>query len=236
MSNPAIDDSTPPADTSAAQASGRDVAFEKQIDHYLNAHPEFLRDHWQLSDDTSSPGASSLSGRQIALLRQRNSDLHEKLQAMFSHASNNETISRSLFSLLSQLLRCRGIDEKLVTLREGLTEYFGIAECRIRLRPALDITGCDSLDKQGEDFFNDVIRGGKPDCSLIRTEQKQYLFGEQSLKVRTTALIPLGKQAHLGLAALGSEFPDQFTPDQDTLFLSILGDCCAAVLEGELRD
>ncbi len=225
-----------PAGKPTPNAPDRDLELETQIDIYLQAHPEFLRDHWQLREDETSPSTSSLSGRQIALLRQRNADLHEKLQAMFSHASNNETISRSLFSLLSQLLRCHSIEEKLLTLSQGLNEYFAIAHLRLCLRPPLSIADCAVFDETSEKLFNDVIRSGRPSCARLRVEQQQYLFGEQSIDVRSTALIPLGDQARWGMAAMGSEFRDQFTPEQDTLFLSILGDCCSAVIEGEIRE
>ncbi|HWS02529.1 MAG TPA: DUF484 family protein, partial [Gammaproteobacteria bacterium] len=57
-----------------------------------------------------------------------------------------------------------------------------------------------------------------------------FLFGEQAEAVASTALIPLGVEAELGMLAIGSHDDHRFHPAMDTLFLRCLGELIACAM------
>jgi hypothetical protein len=82
--------------------------------------------------------------------------------------------------------------------------------------------------------FEELFRGGQPQCGRLRPEQGTFLFGDSAPPVASAALIPLGTGDWRGMLALGSWDPERFHSGVGTLFLGRVGELVSQALQARL--
>jgi uncharacterized protein YigA (DUF484 family) len=73
-------------------------------------------------------------------------------------------------------------------------------------------------------IFETFFENARPRSGQIRDTQRQYLFGGDGSTVGSSALIPLGERASIGLLAIGSHDTERFLPTMSTDFLVRIGE------------
>jgi hypothetical protein len=73
-------------------------------------------------------------------------------------------------------------------------------------------------------IFETFFENARPRSGQIRDTQREYLFGGDGSSVGSSALIPLGERASLGLLAIGSHDTERFLPTMSTDFLVRIGE------------
>jgi uncharacterized protein YigA (DUF484 family) len=71
----------------------------------------------------------------------------------------------------------------------------------------------------------------QPVLGVIRPEEAEILFPEQPTSIASCAIVPLITDAPIGVLTLGSQEANNFSRDQDTLFISFIGDLLASLLD-----
>ncbi|MCA1805913.1 MAG: DUF484 family protein [Xanthomonadaceae bacterium] len=89
-------------------------------------------------------------------------------------------------------------------------------------------------DDAALEHFESFHKSGRPLCGRLKQAQLEFLFGDQAPAVGSAALVPIGRDAHQGMLAIGSSEANRFHPGMGTLFLSHLGELISAVLEPHL--
>lgn len=212
----------------------------EQVEQYLREHPEFFNDHLALLAALKVPHASgpavSLIERQVAVLRDNNQQHKRKLMELVQVGRDNDALHKNLHLLTLALMRADSLGDVIERVHGHLRDDFkaDVVALRLARLPADFTTDTCTLPLDQNDTalaaFAPFFRAVRPLCGELKPEQLAFLYGDQAEAVASTALIPLGVEAELGMLAIGSHDDHRFHPAMDTLFLRCLGELIACAL------
>lgn len=202
---------------------------------FLTGNPEFFNEHADVLTDLKIPhqthGAVSLIEKQISVLRNRCSSLEAKLNELISVARDNEQLHQRLHQLIQEIITAPTLDDIVCLTRESLVENFRADDVRILLidsedneRSAAEADRFLRADDPGLTLFDAHFEGGQTVCGVPSNEIKACLFGADSERVGSTAIIPLHHDRKLGIAVLHSEDEQRFSSGIGVMFLNQLGE------------
>ncbi len=222
---------------------------EDGIADYLQAHPDFFERYTGLLATLQLPhstggAAISLVERQVAVLRQQNQNLEQKLRDLVEVARGNDALAEKIHSLALLLFSTNGRDanrrdEIADVLERQLLIAFGADQAMLVL---FDDAG-NATDYEGQFLrlikrddpalgpFKTFLKASTARCGTVRDTQRDFLFGTDNIEIGSVALIPLGSKSDLGFLAIGSRSADHFHPGKSIDFLTRLGELVACVLK-----
>ncbi|WP_018984428.1 DUF484 family protein [Salinimonas chungwhensis] len=213
--------------SSETMISARDVA------DFLRRNPEFFVRHPELLEDIRIPhmqkGSVSLVEVQSEQLRKKVRQLNYKLSQLISIAKQNEKIYRVYTDLNVQLLTCQSVAEIQLRLEEVLQEKLALASVTLKL-----FKGPHALPELQRRLFVEKRFKNEPFFFGRLSQHERHLLFEDAV-AESAALILIGKEEPLGIAAIGSSDASHFTPDMDTLLLKQLQQVLSYVLPGLLK-
>jgi uncharacterized protein YigA (DUF484 family) len=228
----------------AVDAPLTDTISEDSIADYLKGHPDFFERHAPLVLGLKLPhragGASiSLVERQVSMLRQRNGQLERQLKDLVAVARENDVLVEKIHQLCLKLMRAPTLLQRLERLETGLREDFAAERAVLVLFPAAPAEavregfvrrlGTDDPDVRP---FATFLRAAKPRCGPLRDRQKN-VFERDADSVSSAALVPLGRESHLGFLIIGNRDPEHFHPGKRMDFLARLGEVLAVAIRNE---
>lgn len=212
----------------------------EQVERYLREHPEFFNDHLPLVASLRIPHAAgpavSLIERQVAVLRDQNQQYKRKLMELVQVGRDNDALHRNLHLLTLALMRADSLGDVIARVHGHLRDDFkaDVVALRLARLPKDFSTDTCTLPLEAGDpalaSFAPFFRAMRPLCGELKPEQSAFLYGDQAEAVASTALIPLGVEAELGMLAIGSHDDHRFHPAMDTLFLRCLGELIACAM------
>lgn len=205
---------------------------------YLRSHTDFFERHPDLLARLKLPhepgdNTVSLIERQVAILRERNRKLDQKLRELIGLARANDVLSKKIHSLAMRLIGTADIAEMLKTIESVLHDELGSDRSVLVLFEALPGTGdlltesfVRNLDRKaaGLELFQTFLNTSRPRCGQIKGVKRDFLFGKDGGDIESAALIPLGNKAEMGFLAIGSVEASRFHPGMSTDFLVRLGE------------
>jgi uncharacterized protein YigA (DUF484 family) len=213
---------------------------EKTVADYLRDNPDFFQNNASLLATLEIPHACgpavSLVEHQVKVLRDQNRQLKRKLMDLVHVARDNNRLNERMHQLTLGLISTSSLVALLDTLREHLQGEFKADTVTLRLAglPEAQARECgvDLYDPAGAELahFDSFIKSCRPQCGRFKTEQLQYLFGDQAAAIESVALVPLGHKSTYGLLAIGSQDASRFHPGMGTLFLTHLGELIGLLL------
>ncbi len=215
------------------------------VDH-LRAHPDFFERHPRLVEGLHLPHAAggetiSLVERQVAVLRQKNRELENRLRELVGVARSNEALAQKIHRLATRLLEATTGEQGLETLESCLREDFGANQTVVvlfhdssEIIQEPDTRFLRRMNKADPALksFATFMDGGLPRCGRVRDAQKEFLFPGDGALIASVALVPLGPRCATGMMAIGSRDADRFNPTMSTDFLARVGDLATAALRG----
>ncbi len=223
------------------QAKGTEGHQEERIADYLRAHPDFFDRHPDVAADLKIPHACgeavSLVEYQVAVLRDRNQQLRNRLKALISTARDNEDLSNRLQRLTLALINCGDLDEVFTILYEALRDSFQADRVAIRLflppREQGHTRLAEFVQDDGETrrVFEHVLEAENPVCGRLKQDQVEALFGDTEPQIGSGVLMPLGVVERFGVLAIGSYDETRFRSGMGTVFLRQLGEVAAHVIQ-----
>jgi len=207
---------------------------------YLEEHPEFFRQHPQVLEKLRLPhnsgAAISLVEKQLAVLRERNTELRSRLNSLLETSKANDRIFKKSRALVLDLIKANNVDRIFRVLSESLLQDFGIEFYSLILldydRPASDVRSVTPASL-GE-ILPTISTSRQPLCGIFRPAEMELLFGERAGDVGSAVAIPLATKTFYGILALGSSDPHHYHGDMDTLFLQFITDVVNVVLPPKL--
>jgi len=202
---------------------------------YLRADPDFFQRNAVMLSDLKLPHDSgkavSLIERQVAILRERNMQMRRRMNELLQAAKDNDELFAKTRTLTLELLNVDGWQE----LNEVLATYVltdfraDFVCCHLA---ALDVH-LDHLQSHVDTLPHEsLIAGGRPVCTVLRSEELKKLFPVQKHNGDGSAVIaPLDWEGGSGCLAIGSRDPGHFTSDMDTLFVTYIGEVLSRVCE-----
>jgi uncharacterized protein len=215
---------------------------EEAIEAYLRRHPDFFERHPALLLGLRVPhrtggAAVSLVERQVAMLRQRSSQLERQLKDLVAVAKLNDALVEKSHQLALKLMASQGLAQSLVLVETSLREDFLAERAAMVLFADADIPapagGFVKVFHREDPAlrpFSAFIRGARPRCGIIRDRQKELLFERDAEQLSSAAMVPLGDGGKLGFLVIGSRDPDHFHPTKRLDFLTRLGGLISVAL------
>ena len=209
-----------------------DVTFE-MLQHYVKSHPEDL-ERLILSVEQNSGSAVSLPQRKFNLVSQK----LEQAQTQIAEFIDVSRKNQNLFQLCHQLVRelqspqpIQAVTKILATLlQDSLSNHhhhlFIFTDPPEEACTATTFLSAEAFQQQVGGLFNPE----KPVLGVIREAEAEILFPKSGASIASSALLPLNCEGLQGALAIGSTSVDAFHRDQDTLFITFLGDFLAGLL------
>ena len=216
-----------------------------QVADYLEKHLDFFKDHEDLLSKLYIPhntnGATSLIERQVALLREKNGKLKNRLRELVAVAKANERLSGNLKQLAVLLLEAETLPEVIFTvldaLRTELNSDFAVIRLLSNDQAAVDEYSEWFVHRDTEELklFRDLFDGKRPICGRLSEPRVKFLFGNNAEHIGSAALVPLISGIDLGVLAIGGREASRFHPGMGTLFLQQLGELVSAALKPHMH-
>lgn len=215
---------------------------ESDVIDYLKKHPDFFQHNEQLlttmilSQDSGS--ATSLLERQVAILRNKDLDLRNKLHTLIRNANDNNVLFENTRTLITALLATSDLAGFISALESNIEEMFDVDTCKLTLFS--DEQSDESLkfsnQSEARKAHPGILETRDTMCGVFRDKEYQFLFGKRAKNIQSAAISQLQSHASsLGILALGSSDPSYFRKDLDTLFLTYISDIVCAALPQYLK-
>lgn len=202
---------------------------------YLRRHPNFFLAQDDLLADLKIPHARgtsvSLVERQMAVLRQRGLDMRSRLTQLLEVARDNDRLFQLTRDLTLQLLEADSLEALVAALEDSLKQKFKVEFVGLVFfaQEPLAVGRTENLADAQKKISGLLV--GIPVCGALRESELQFLFGEQQAQsIQSAAVISIAHKEKLGVLALGSENPQQYSNAVDTLFLDYIAQVVARLL------
>jgi uncharacterized protein YigA (DUF484 family) len=212
-----------------------------QVAAYLASHPDFFLTHQTLLADLTLPHESgkaiSLLERQISILRDYYRDSRLQLGVLLENARENDQLFEITRALVLTLLRAETAAEVISAVRDTLLHQHHIDACELIFSENSVAASGSSIrsDEALTSRFADVFRLEHTHCGAPDPAQLEYLFAEEAVNIRSTAICPIqGSGDLLGILAIGSKQNNYFNINLDTLFLDFIGTVVGVVLSKQI--
>ncbi len=208
---------------------------------YLRRHPEFFLQQDELLAELRIPhsrGSSiSLVERQLAVLRERSLDMHQRLSQLVDVARDNDRLFELTRKLTLELLDTGSLAELVAVLEDSLRERFKVPAVSLLIFTdyQLDVARSIPLSRARQQV--PALLGEQVVSGVLRDKELEFLFGEEvAAQVSSVAVAGFGDPLPLGMLALGSPDAQKYSQTVGTLFLEFIAQVLARVLPPLLQE
>lgn len=219
-----------------------DESDDQFVSAYLQKHPEFFSRHPEVLEGLRLPhhsgSAVSLVERQLSVLRERNSELRNRLSTLMETSRLNDELFANTRNLVLLLIEAPTRDATFATLQSSLSNDFKIEHHSLILLGSDSVADSATMGKSSlealEKTLPSLARSGSL-CGALRPEELDFLFQRGfTAPIGSAAAILLTSDRPWAVLALGSADPHRYHGGMDTLFLRYIGDILTRVLPGKL--
>jgi len=216
----------------------------KEVEAYLQQHPEFFHEHLELLENISIPhpsgSAVSLISKQLELFRLRHHEMETQLNALIEIARDNDNSANKMHELTLAVLEADSLEMAIENLNVVLAECFLTDFFTVKIITDVehDVAIADLfIDPECEDLahFSKELKSNQAFCGRPTLAQAKFLFADNALEVQSCAIIPMAFTEIEALLAIGSRDADKFHFSMGHLFLTqmseIIGTRFAALLK-----
>lgn len=207
-----------------------------EVASFLAANPGFFEQHEELLTSLRLPhqrgDTVSLVERQMALLRERNGEMRQRLSHLMDVARDNDRLFEKTRRLILSLLDSASLDDLVITVEDSLRQDFQVPFVSLILFSDIPAPVGRSVPlAEAQQALGGLLSGGKSVCGALREHELAFLFGaDQASQVGSTALVPLDHQGLQGVLAIGSRDPQHYKSSVGTLFLSYIAEVLGRTL------
>ena len=204
---------------------------------YLKNHDDFLQRYPDMLDflhvSHASGSAVSLVEKQVSVMRERSTELRQRLTALSANAKDNDALFEQTRALVLKLLDAKSVVALYDTFITSMTADFNVeyASMILYANNGIDDAYRTASHEAIKKEIGSLFRGHKAVCGTLRTEELTYLFPDGD-GVGSAAIMPLGSTEPLGLIAVGSSDANRYNSKTGTLFLAHISEVIAKLLPG----
>ena len=208
---------------------------DETVREYLKNHDDFLQRYPDMLDflhvSHASGSAVSLVEKQVSVMRERSTELRQRLKALSANAKDNDALFEKTRALVLKLLDASSVEALYSTFITSMAADFNVEHASMILYAKNDNTeGCRTASHERvKKEIGSLFRGHKAICSTLRKEELIFLFSEGK-GVGSAAIMPLGSTEQLGLIAVGSSDANRYNSKTGTLFLAHIADVIVKLL------
>jgi len=170
--------------------------------------------------------------KQVSVLRERNTDIRQRLKALTANARDNDALYEQTRALVLKLLDADSVAALYRIFITSMQEDFRVDYAGMILYGSSG--GSEGWRTEAPEVvkkeIGSLFRGHKAVCGTLRTEELTFLFAED-VAIGSAALMPLSVEgAVLGLIAVGSADGNRYNNQVGTLFLSHIAEVIVKLL------
>ncbi len=216
--------------------SNKPTVTREAVLDYLQAHPDLFERYpdclVSLKLAHPSGTAVSLIERQVSVLRERNTELRNKLSELLGNARENDRLYQHTKRLVLALLECDELGDLVDAIHYSFDKEFGVQFTQILLVGAPQPISNVKFVNENELYrhLGDEVK--RPKCLMGNTSEsvKRFVFGRNAEKVGSCALAVLSFGNPVGVIAIGNEDPDYYRTHSGNLFLNHLSEVVARMV------
>lgn len=209
---------------------------DEQVAHYLRQNPQYFDRHPELLLELrlSHPSgqAVSLIERQVTVLRQRNTEMRQRLNDLLENARENDRLLERTKRLVLALLECNELGDVVDALYYSFDKEFGIPFVRLILFNQT-LSPCNArlihID-QARVPLNRHLKSTRTASGGLNQDEIQFLFDEDASDVGSAALAVLSYGNPLGVLAVGNPNTTYYQSSMGTLFLNHIAEVLNRIL------
>jgi len=221
--------------------SETDISIDaKTVESYLRANSDFFSGREDLLVDLRVPHEAgntvSLVEKQMSILRERNTDLRNRMNGLIDNARSNDRLFTLTRRLILALLDAKSLSQATDLVYSSFEKEFEIQHTQIILFSDTGMSRARqcSLESAQANIGRFLKARQTVGGGLSKTE-REFVFGDQSSKVGSAALAILAYGEIYGLLAIGHEDADYYKSGLGTMFLSYIGEVFSRIIR-ELKD
>ena len=196
---------------------------------YLKENPKFFEDFADVIADIFVPHphgghAIPIAERQIVTLREKNTELENRLREMIRFGGENDLISERLHRSTLALIAAPDLETTLAVLYHSLQEDFGVPHVTSRLWGKVpEQSYLPELAATSQELRDYADQLGAPYCGPVAPFESRDWF-DAGDACRSFAFLPLRTAYTFGLLALGDENAERFHSGMGTVYLTRLAE------------
>ncbi|WP_331344758.1 DUF484 family protein [Cellvibrio sp. UBA7661] len=204
----------------------------EQIEAYLREHLDFFEQHTDLLAELTLPHESgtavSLVERQVAILRERNIDMRNRLSKLLDNARDNDKLFDKSKRLVLSLLEGQDMGDIIDALLYSFDKDFGIHFTRIILFGNPDKVPSSEARvvniAEAREYVGPLLKNSRAMCGTLGSKEMEFIFGEHASEIGSIATVPLVHGSVFGLLTIGNRDPQYYRSSMGTLFLSYIAE------------
>lgn len=206
---------------------------EVDVVQYLEDHPDFFIGKDQLLGDIRIPHesgtATSLIERQVAIHRERNVELRQRLSDLLENARSNDQLFAKSRRLILALVNANNWLEIQAALDDSLRADFGVDAWAMLhfTERQLEAPLIAIHDSEKQRSVHRLFKGHRALCGQLEQAEISLLLGNENHQCRSIAAAQIRGQDNLGILAVASEDASYYRSSMDTLFLDYVTDILA---------
>jgi len=209
---------------------------DETVREYLKNHSDFLQRHPDMLDflhvSHASGSAVSLVEKQVSVLRERNIEMRQRLNALTANARHNDRLYEQTRRLVLTLLDAPSLSVLCTAFTTAMRDDFEVEHASIILfgdrHQAPEGVRVESAERARIEI-GALLRGRKALCGPLRKEELSYLFPAAGA-VGSAAVMPLISGEELGVIAVGSSDAHRYSSNMGTLFLQHVAEVLVRLL------
>lgn len=217
----------------------------KQVEEYLDSHPEFFHEHLGLLENMSIPhpsgNAISLIAKQLEIFRSKHHEMENQLTALIEIAKDNDTSFSRMHELALALMEAKSIEDVVANLDKVFAECFLTDFSTIRIIKDNVDSPIGNVFVNNDDknliHFKKELSTNQSKCGRPTLAQAKFLFGSGvANEVKSCAIVPMSFTRLEGIIAIGSRDETRFHYSMGNLFLTQMSEIIGTRLITLLND
>jgi uncharacterized protein YigA (DUF484 family) len=209
---------------------------DADVIQYLQDNPDFfiakddLLAGMRIPHDSGQ--ATSLIERQLAVYRERNVELRQRLSDLLENARRNDKLFGKTRRLVLALIDARNWIDIEAALDDSLREDFNVDHWNLLYFTDLKLDhplhSISNKDKQRE--IHRLFKGHRAFCGQLTDETMDLLLDEKQSSAESIAAAQIRNGQQTGVLCVASDDPKFYRSSMDTLFLDYIADVLGLIL------
>lgn len=209
---------------------------DADVVQYLQDHPDFFISKDDLLAGLRIPHnsgqATSLIERQLAVYRERNVELRQRLSDLLESARRNDHLFSKTKRLVLNLSNAKNWIDIEASLDDSLRQDFHVDHWSLIYftDQTLESPLRSISDKNKQRDIHRLFTGHRAFCGQLTDETMDLLLDEQHSSAESIAAAQIRNGQQVGVISVASDDPTFYRSSMDTLFLDYIADFLGVIL------
>lgn len=184
-----------------------------------------------------SPGqAVSLVEKQLSILRERNTELRNRLGDLIDNARDNDKLFNHTRRLVLALLDCKNLSQAVDIIYSSFSKDFGVENTQLILFSETSISRARTETlSNAQNHIGKYLKARQTIGGGLGEKEREFLFGKDAPNIGSAALGVLAYGDVFGVIAIGNKDASYYHSSMGTLFLSYIAEILSRVLRDFTR-